>query len=127
MRVRALHSKEYYVLMSELYESITFTVYHVTGLAAIKVEYFDGTYDTETGAWTQTNTTGNEVSAGKSRNCLIPLQYLIDNWDAINNITTTISTATSSNAYMQLFTTYYNNTGSVFAIGNFGCVAKTAE
>ncbi len=124
MRIRALHSKEYYELMSNTYESISFTVYHLSGPGAIAVEYFNGTYDAETGKWSQTNTTGNEVSAGKSRNCLIPLQYLIDNWDAINNLTTD-NGGGNTNAYLQFFTTYYNTTGSVFAIGNFGCVAKT--
>ena len=107
MRLRALHSKEYYVAMSENYSAITFDIYVSDGLN-VKV----CSDDDADGVWQ-----GAKSWATYS----VPVDYLLEKWDSINGL----GNYTGATAECQLFTTFYGAEGHSVSIGNFGCVPKT--
>lgn len=118
MRVRAIHSKEYYIMMSEYYEAITFDIYIKSAGGNVNV-YYDGDGD-------GTDDVGTKwQGANKWVTYTMSISYLIENWDTMCTLGAVGHGDTLKN---QIFTTQSATIGkSVFNIGNFGCVAKTAE
>ena len=107
IEVRAIHSKEYYELMSENYESITFDVHVKSGLN-VKVNGMTQTY----GVWQAKNSTVTYT---------LSLATLLEKWDNVNVVT-------EANNVFKLFDTFYSDYDTnVISVGNFGSVAKTAE
>ncbi len=109
VEIRPIHSKEYYALMSESYEFITFDIHVVSGLN-VKVSGMSATY----GVWQAKNTTVTYQ---------IAVETLLANWDKLQDVTT----PEEANVF-KLFDTYYSAYDTnVISIGNFGSVLKTAE
>ena len=110
MRLRAIHSKAYYEMMSENYSAIKFSVY-VTGGMNIKLKGTEG--EKGYGVW-QAKGTWAEYS--------IDLSYLLENWEGINTLGRLNMDSTLE---CQLFTTYFGaKDKDVVSIGRFGSVAK---
>lgn len=118
MRVRAIHSKAYYEMMSETYSAVKFSVYLSVGGMNIKLKGTEGKPSSDGnyyGVW-QDNAKWAEYS--------IDLSYLLEKWEAMNgvgklNLGTTLES--------QLFTTYFGHDGKeTVSIGRFGCTAKDA-
>ena len=116
IRLRALHSKEYYVMMSEKYSAITFDV-TPSGSDSPTIGLNDGNGDGNT--WHRSETTETYS---------IAISYLLEKWDEKNDITTVYSSGTvSTSDSMFMYTLYGKDGETVINIGNFGCVEKTAE
>ena len=109
LRLQALHSKEYYTLMSEKYEAVTFDVYASNGGLNIKT-----CEDTSAnGGWHGNNTW---------KTYTVSLQYLLANWNTLNDLTNTNDTGAS---VTQLITTFWGEDNQhIVSIGKFGCVAR---
>ena len=115
IRLRALHSKEYYVVMSEIYSAITFDV-TPSGSDSPNIGLNDGNGDGNT--WHRSGTT---------KTYSIAISYLLEKWDEKNDITTVYSSGTVSRSDSMFMYTLYGIDGeTVINIGNFGCVEKTA-
>ena len=116
IRLRALHSKEYYVMMSEKYSAITFDV-TPSGSDSPNIGLNGGNGDGNT--WHRSETT---------KTYSIEISYLLEKWDEKNDITTVYSSGTvSTSDSMFMYTLYGKDGETVINIGNFGCVEKTAE
>ncbi|MBQ8428901.1 MAG: hypothetical protein IJX30_02270 [Clostridia bacterium] len=112
LRLKALHSKAYYTLMSESYESVTFDVYATNGGLNIKTCEDSAT----NGGWHSNNTW---------KTYTVSLAYLLEHWDTLNDLTSTNDTGAS---VTQLITTFWGEDNThVVSIGNFGAVAKATE
>ena len=110
LRLQALHSKAYYTLMSEKYESVTFDVYASNGGLNIKT----CEDSSANGGWHGNNSW---------KTYTISLNYLLANWDTLNDLTNANDTGAS---VTQLITTFWGEDNQhVVSVGNFGCVAKT--
>ncbi len=112
IRLRAIHSKEYYEMMSQEYSAITFDVY-VTG-GGLNVEVFDdanndGENDTERGVWH-----GNNAW----RTYSIPISFLLTNWNTINDLTS--NCGDGGPVSLIVYTYYGEDDKQVVNIGNFG-------
>ncbi len=120
MRLRALHSKEYYKMMSENYTAITFDIYNA-GNDGINIEIFDdadndGVNDDLDGVWQGKNTW---------KTYSVPLNYLIDNYATLNAVSVLDFGSVMTS---QLYTTYYGYVDSnVISVANFGAVAKEVD
>lgn len=115
IRLRALHSKEYYVVMSEIYSAITFDV-TPSGSHSPNIGLNGGNGDGNT--WHRSGTT---------KTYSIAISYLLEKWNEKNDITTVYSSGTvSMSDSMFMYTLYGNDGETVINIGNFGCVEKTA-
>ena len=116
IRLRALHSKEYYVMMSEKYSAITFDI-TPSGSDSPNIGLNDGNGDGN--SWHRSGTT---------KTYSIAISYLLEKWDEKNDITTVYSRDTVSTSDSMLMYTLYGKDGeTVISIGNFGCVEKTSE
>ena len=107
MRIRALHSKEYYEMMAESYESITIDVHVSKGMNVKPLE--------------NTKAQGSWQNAGW-KTYTISVQFLLDNWDTLNNINDNLSGVSAD--YTTFVRAWYGAEGDVVSIGNFGSVAK---
>ena len=115
IRLRALHSKEYYVMMSEEYSAITFDV-TPSGGGSPNIGLNGGNGDGN--SWHRSGTT---------KTYSIAISYLLEKWDEKNDITTVYSSGTvSTSDSMFMYTLYGTDGETVINIGNFGCVEKTA-
>lgn len=115
IRLRALHSKEYYVMMSEKYSAITFDI-TPSGSDSPNIGLNDGNGDGN--SWHRSGTT---------KTYSIAISYLLEKWDEKNDITTVYSSGTvSTSDSMFMYTLYGTDGETVINIGNFGCVEKTA-
>ena len=109
MRVRAIHSKAYYEMMSENYSAIKFSVYVTGGGLNVMVKDIAGDKD----EWLAKNKWGEYA---------VSIDYILENWETLNGIGIL---GEGSTATCQLFSTKYGNVGeNIVSVGKFGCLAK---
>lgn len=112
IRIKALHSKDYYLLMAEKYEAITFDVGVAMSTECSCTLYFGG---------------GSKYlgKATDKYTCTVLFTYIFENWDNLNDITTK-DIGKAMLLYCNSWENSVENTHTYF-IGGFGCVEKTAE
>ena len=112
LRMRAIHSKSYYEMMSDKYEAITFD-------AELQ---FSSEYSAKIFWLGDSN--GKYLGKAQTVNVKIALTDLLAKWDNVNNLTE----GNVSSAMLVSFTSYQQQDDThTYFIGNFGCVEKTAE
>ena len=108
IRIRAIHSKEYYQMMAESYESITIDVHVSKGMNIKPLE--------------NANSQGNWHATGW-KTYTISVKFLLDNWDSLNNLNDNISGLSAD--YTAFVRAWWGGEGDVVSVGNFGSVAKS--
>lgn len=123
MRVRAIHSKAYYEMMSETYSAVKFSVYLSVGGMNIKLKGTEGKPSSDG------NYYGVWQGAGKWVDYSIDISYLLEKWESMNGIG---RLNLGGSLECQLFTTYFGHDGTkpeekqdIVSVGNFGGVSKT--
>ncbi len=112
LRMRAIHSKSYYEMMSDKYEAITFDAeLQFSSEYAAKIFWLG-------------DSNGKYLGKAQTVNVKIALTDLLAKWDNVNNLTE----GNVSSAMLVSFTSYQQQDDThTYFIGNFGCVVKTAE
>lgn len=112
LRMRAIHSKSYYEMMSDKYEAITFDAeLQFSSEYAAKIFWLG-------------DSNGKYLGKAQTVNVKIALTDLLAKWDNVNNLTE----GNVSSAMLVSFTSYQQQDDThTYFIGNFGCVEKTAE
>ncbi len=129
MRVRAIHSKAYYEMMSETYSAVKFSVYLSVNGMNIKLKGTEGDPVKDNDGNYVTDKNGNYVYRGvwqKAKNWAeysINISYLLEKWESMNGIG---QLKLGDALECQLFTTYHGHDGEdIVSVGKFGCAAKT--
>ena len=112
LRMRAIHSKSYYEMMSDKYEAITFDAeLQFSSEYAAKIFWLG-------------DSNGKYLGKAQTVNVKIALTDLLAKWDNVNNLTE----GNVSSAMLVSFTSYQQQDDThTYFIGNFGCVERTAE